>query len=178
MNFIQHNNTLNARTIGSQYGHQSPYTVYLIFISTTTQNILYQGYELIHNYTVSLWNNSNSLRGHKQQPKLYKQLWAEQLCTYTILIRSTSPGVLALILPDCMNSVTVQHEQLQTALNFSPPKSRASMADISVTCYKLLVQHTVLDSLGTSFTYIRIGNGRYVSEVDRSPPRVWILVSL
>ena len=43
------------------------HTDYLIFISTTNQNI--RG-TIIHEFTVSLCNSSNSLRRHKQQWKL------------------------------------------------------------------------------------------------------------
>ena len=80
---------------------------------------IYQRYELIHKYTVSLCNSSNSLRGHEQQQKLSEQLWAEQLCTYTNLYPfylSLCPGSNSPRLYKQCNG-TVQTALSQTAPN-------------------------------------------------------------
>ena len=93
------------------------HTDYLIFISTTNQNI--RG-TIIHEFTVSLCNSSNSLRRHKQQWKLHEQLWAEQLCTCTNL----DPLHLSL----CIGSNSLRlHEQrnntVRTVLSGTAPTS-------------------------------------------------------
>ena len=81
---------------------------------------IYQRYELIHKYTVSLCNSSNSLRGHEQQQKLSEQLWAEQLCTYTNL----DPFYLSLCTGSNSPRLYKQYNgTVQTALSRTAPNS-------------------------------------------------------